>query len=128
MQGISSSMRVLDCSHLIRDGFDMKESDARASSCTGVLTMPAIMRWKARRMLPRCRRGFSVNSIKDSITGDRKVSFIGSIRFHLHLQYYFDSHQSRCILEDNFNYVLNPIKVPAEWESWKKKRRACAGD
>jgi hypothetical protein len=64
-------------------------------------------------MLPLCRRGILVNHINDSSAGDRKVTILGSAGFQFHLK-----------LGDNFNYVLNPIKVPAEWESWKKRRRA----
>jgi hypothetical protein len=107
-----SRKSVLDCSQLNDNGV--------TSPSTGTVVVPVsfIMRWKARRM-----KGILVNSTKDSITSDRKVTFTGYKCFQLHLKY-FDSHESRCgALEDNFNYVLNPIKVPAEWESWKKKRR-----
>jgi hypothetical protein len=107
-----SRKSVLDCSQLNDNGV--------TGPNTGTVVVPVsfIMRWKARRM-----KGILVNSTKDSITSDRKVTFTGYKCFQLHLKY-FDSHESRCgALEDNFNYVLNPIKVPAEWESWKKKRR-----
>jgi hypothetical protein len=110
-----SRKAVLECTHL--NGVTGPSAD------TGVLPVSFIMRWKARRMMSLCRKGISVNSSQDSINGDRKITVIGSKCFQLHLKY-FDSHESRCgALEDNFNYVLNPIKVPAEWESWKKKRR-----
>jgi hypothetical protein len=114
-----SRKAVLECTHL--NG--VTGPSAGPSADTGVLPVSFIMRWKARRMMSLGRKGISVNSTKDSINGDRKITVIGSKCFQLHLKY-FDSHESRCgALEDNFNYVLNPIKVPAEWESWKKKRR-----